>query len=187
MTNKFIAGLAAAVAAFMPVPALASGLELREYPEHHELFETIEDVGVTIVINDPIHCDGTVDGAYGWVGDAGYAWLYVCQDGGEPGGLEVRWSQNDLDTLRHEAHHLVQDCLVGGFGDGRLSLLFNTPEKMKKFLELSGASLDDVKKILWTYRDTSEEVQWREVEAFWVARGVGPDSIAEAIKNHCTK
>ena len=185
MTNKFIAGLAAAVAAFLPAPALASGLELREFPEHHRLFQTLESVGVTMVVNDSIHCDGTVDGLYGWVGDSGTAWLIICQDNALYGGQEVRWTSNDLDTLRHEAHHVVQDCLVNSFGDGDFSLLFNTPEKMAEFLRLAKASPTQIRNILSAYSSETVDVQWREVEAFFVARHVDPASIAGAISNHC--
>lgn len=185
MTNKFIAGLVAAAAAFLPAPALADGLLLQAYPEHYELFQTLEDVGVTMVINDPMRCGEGSQGLYGWNGEAGFAVLIVCQDNGVPGGLEVEWTANDLDTLRHEAHHVVQDCLVGPFGDGRLALLFNSPEKMADFLELSNATEEQVKNILKVYSDQDEETQWREVEAMFVARGVDAEAIAEAVRRQC--
>lgn len=185
MTNKFIAGLAAAIAAFIPGPAVADGLLLQEHPEHYALWRTLEDVGVEMVINHPLMCGEDAQGLYGWNGDAYFAVLIVCQDNGKPGGLEVRWTANDLDTLRHEAHHVVQDCLDGPFGDGHFSLLFDTPETMANFLELSNATQRQIRNILETYSDTSVEVQWREVEAMFVARGVGADAITDAVRNQC--
>lgn len=185
MTNKFIGLLAAAASALMPSAAMADGLMLQEHPDHYKLWRELETAGIEMVINDPIMCGEEAQGLYGWNGDAGFAVLIVCQDNGRPGGLEVRWTRNDLDTLRHEAHHVVQDCLVGSFGDGKFSLLFDTPEKMSNFLDISGASWADVQKIFQTYSDTSKDVQWREVEAFWVARGVSADAIAEAVRNQC--
>lgn len=187
MTNKFIASLAAAVAAILPTPALADGLLLQRHPEHYELFRTLERTGIEMVINDWMMCGNDSQGLYGWNGDAGYAVLIVCQDNGEPGGLEVAWTANDLDTLRHEAHHVVQDCLAGYFGDGEFSLLFSDPESMANFLKISKATEEQIRNILITYSDQSVEVQWREVEAMFVARGVDAGAIADAVRNQCKK
>ena len=43
--------------------------------------------------------------------------MVICQENRIPGVREMTsWTEEDLDTLRHESHHLVQDCRGG---DGR--------------------------------------------------------------------
>ena len=47
--------------------------------------------------------------------------LVVCNDRYVKGENEdPQWTANDLDTLRHEAQHLIQDCMVGGLADSKL-------------------------------------------------------------------
>ena len=185
MTNKFFAGLIAAAAAFLPPPALASEPFLQNHPEHYELFQTLERTGIEMYINDLVWCEEAEYGFYGWNGDAGYAVLIICQTNGEPGGSEVEWTPEDLDTLRHEAHHVVQDCMVGTFGDGRFSLLFDTEEKLAKFLMLSNATKQNILDIFEAYSDRRVDERWREVEALFVARGVDASSIANGVRNKC--
>ena len=38
----------------------------------------------------------------------------------------VQWTENDLDTLRHEAMHVLQDCSAGRVGDGLLESTMTT-------------------------------------------------------------
>ena len=43
-----------------------------------------------------------------------YNSIMICQDDRiETSDQEVEWTENDYDTLRHEAHHVVQDCMKG--------------------------------------------------------------------------
>ncbi len=53
--------------------------------------------------------------------------LAVCQDRSYAGGPNVEWTANDLDTLRHEAQHFIQDCMTGTNHDGNLSSVYRDP------------------------------------------------------------
>ena len=108
--------------------------------------------------------------------------ILICQDEGQgvAYGTQVKWTANDLDSLRHEAQHVVQDCLDGGMGDGELSPMFNN-EQLKEAV-LSTLSRERIKMILENY---GEEDHLIELEAFTVAAAVSPVSIANAIEKHC--
>jgi len=83
--------------------------------EHKELARTIVSLGVPVSINTNIHCPAGESGSYFAAG-----FMVICQDNRTANGKEVEWTANDLDTLRHEAHHLIQDCASGTIGDGKM-------------------------------------------------------------------
>ena len=73
------------------------------------------------MINHPEDCNGRIDGVY----DSIRGYITICQDQGTKAFKMVGWTDNDLDTLRHEAQHVVQDCIGNRLGDGYLSPLFD--------------------------------------------------------------
>ena len=96
-----------------PVAATNTG----SFDDHVHLYNTLESVGVTVLINEPKYCDGRIDGSY----SSRDRILNVCQDNATYMNREVDWTANDLDTLRHEAHHVIQDCYLGTLGDSQLA------------------------------------------------------------------
>ena len=65
---------------------------------------------------NPDRCD--TEKAYGWYWAAANE-LVVCQENKIKGSnAQVEWTEEDYDTLRHEAHHLVQDCMARDNRDG---------------------------------------------------------------------
>ena len=163
---------------------LTTPVSASERAEHQELIDALESVGVTVVINDPRACDG--DNHHGWYSPS-HAVLAVCQDNSSSiSSREVQWTPNDYDTLRHEAHHAVQDCLVGGLGDSESGLLFNDFEQLKSFVS-SSLSEKEIEDIIGTYRNngTSDEDILRELEAFAVARVIPAWKTAEAVTTLC--
>ena len=103
----------ATLAALMTAtPALADN----SYDAHVGLWNTLQRAGVTTQIN-PRDCKPEFHGYY----NRRSVKLVVCQDNSTGGGRQVEWTANDLDTLRHEAQHVLQDCMVGGLGDLRSS------------------------------------------------------------------
>ena len=152
--------------------------------DHVRLWDSLERAGVNIVLNDVDFCgDERADGAYIPLAKT----LIVCQDNASPiSSRQVDWTSNDLDTLRHEAHHVVQDCLLGGLGDGESGPLFDTRESLKSFVE-NILSEEQIDWIITNYREkgADREVIIMEIEAFAVASGVSPDSIADAIIKSC--
>jgi len=92
-------------------------------------------------------------------------------------------SDDDLDTIRHEAHHIVQDCMDGKI-DGGLQPFF-THEDLFTFL----AGYPDWKedKIISTYRKdgASNTVIKFEVEAWAVADMVPAETISNVLTQVC--
>ena len=135
--KKFIAIATAAVAAASPAAAFQM-----DHEAHERLWNTIQSVGVDTDLNLAGECDSKTAGFYR-TNRRGYAQLVICQENSRPGGAQVGWTAEDYDTLRHEAQHLLQDCLVGGIGDGRYDTLF-TGQKLEDFV-ISGLSTEKIK------------------------------------------
>ena len=67
----------------------------------------------------------------------GHGTMVICQENRIKGSHEmVSWTEGDLDTLRHESHHLVQDCIGGsGRGDKVLVPVFKNEYGVIRFVE----------------------------------------------------
>ena len=176
--NKLFLALTAALTTLTPTAGLTTG----NFAEHKRLYDTIHSVGVRVVINDRNYCDGRIDGSY----HSRERVLSVCQDNGSAHQREVDWTANDFDTLRHEAHHLVQDCMRGGLGDSQLGLLFGTIKDSRAFVSevytpsemrhLMGAD---------SYSGHNDFRQQIELEAFATAAIISPNEIADKMLEVC--
>ena len=179
--KKFLTTLLASVVTLAPTGVMAGNNNIEE---HQQLWDTLKNVGVTTLVNDARYCDKDVMGLY-------YPYqrtLVVCQeDARSYNGRMVGWTDEDLDTLRHEAHHVVQDCLDRYLGDGHLSVLFDGPGELHQFYT-GILSPRQVEWIVNTYTKNGgdSKVIKLELEAFAVAQGVGPVSIANALTNNCS-
>ena len=165
----------------VPVPEV----QANTHEEHVELWNTLQEVGITTLINHPSVCkdDDDSDGVYFYLDST----LVVCQDNAHSfGSKEVGWTPNDYDTLRHEAHHVIQDCLVGGLADGESGLLFDDSDELKEFI-FGALTERQVNNIIEGYREmgADDDVILRELEAFAVAATVGPENISEALRKVC--
>ena len=160
-------------------PSLA-GNTLRD---HNELIDTLERAGVSVVVN-PRDCDDDFHGYY----HRKDVVLAVCQDNARPGGRQVRWTANDLDTLRHEAQHVIQDCMVGGLGDLR-SDTYLSMEDLKNFLVQSSLTEENIETIIESYisQGADKETVIMELEAFAVALDIDAESIAGAVERVCMR
>ena len=149
--------------------------------DHWLLWDTLERKGITVLLNDTDLCDGEAAGLY----SPSHNVLVVCQDRRIPlTSKEVDWTANDFDTLRHEAHHVLQDCLDGLEND--TSVLFFEGRKMKEFVRNS-LTQKQIESIIETYGEAgaSDEVIMMELEAFAVAQTVSPLTIADGIDELC--
>jgi len=149
--------------------------------EHQVLWDSLERKGVEVLLNDTDLCDGEAAGLYSPV----YNVLVVCQDRRLPlTSREVEWTANDYDTLRHEAHHVLQDCLDGLDNDTSV-LLFNNG-KLTEFVRntLTQKQIDRIIKI-YSEVGADEHVIKMELEAFAVAQSVSPLTIADSIDEIC--
>tara|TARA_B100000900_G_C20473940_1_gene672551 strand:- start:407 stop:949 length:543 start_codon:yes stop_codon:yes gene_type:complete len=178
--KKFLTSILASASLLAPNAALAENT----FEDHEILFNTLQNVGITVLINHKLHCVyEDVDGFY----HKNAALLVVCQDNSYAGGPQVEWTDNDLDTLRHEAHHVVQDCALGTIGDDRFSRLFDTEDDLVSFLAKSSFTPDQLRELVRVLSEDglSQEDILIEVEAYVVAKDIDASSIAGKIKDFC--
>ena len=106
--------------------------------------------------------------------------MVICQEQKRSVGVETTWTEEDLDTLRHEAQHLIQDCMDGS-RQGALGSVYKDPIGLAKDV-LGDAS---IRSILDTYSDASDHIKVMELEAFSVAAINDPLDQAKDIRNFC--
>ena len=170
-----------ALAALTAVSTIAAPMaEARgTYAEHGQLGNAVRSTGITLKFN-PAECDEK--NAMGWYWAARQE-MVICQENRRRGfGLqhEVTWTEEDLDTLRHEAQHLIQDCMDGSL-NGSLSSVYKEPLDLG--VEILGKG--GIFRIMQAYSDASQHIQVMEVEAFSVARMNVPMEQVADIKRYC--
>jgi hypothetical protein len=176
--KKFIATATAIAASLIATPSFA---DQQVHNDHVLIVENLSKVGVTVVINNPIHCPSSNAGGGSYY--PGNAMLIICQNNGLSDGMVVDWTSNDYNTLRHEAHHVIQDCVEGELGDNRMRMLFEGED----FLEFT-KGLDKV--VDYIYNDqrkmgNSGDHAMEEVEAYIVAEYIDAPSIADKVIEFC--
>lgn len=168
----------AALAVLSPANAMARGQS--NFDDHVRLARAAQATGVNLKIN-PDECD--TETALGWYWAAGNE-LVICQENKVKGSnKEVAWTEEDLDTLRHEVHHLVQDCMTKGKRDGYLGSVYKEPiEFAEHFL-----GIDKMKKIAEIYfkEGATEHDVIMEFEAFAVAYANDPVEQVSDINRFC--
>ena len=154
--------------------------------QHQQLWNAVESTGVDIRVNENKDCNPDYNNGktfYGWYHGPKRA-LVVCQevalDSGVYGRGQGEWSEEDLDTLRHEAHHLVQDCMDDVL-DQELVPVYTKPLDLA--LDILGK--EGALGVVRSYKDSSEHVQVLELEAFSVAEMNDPQEQVRDIKKYC--
>jgi hypothetical protein len=106
--------------------------------------------------------------------------LVICQENRESNNsIQIDWTAEDLDTLRHEAHHLIQDCASGKIADDKITTVF-TEDELVGFLEDSSYSDDQ---LLALYKTLKEQLSPEEILLELEAYAVAKDIPAREIKN----
>lgn len=152
--------------------------------EHQLLLDAVIDAGVKVYVN-PQQCYKNPGLSGFYIGQSSV--LAICQDNKREVGEQVaEWTDNDLDTLRHESHHLVQDC-IGTRGDNILDPMF--VDNLEGFLRNSSLTEADVIGIMGTYlrRGADTDTVELELEAFAVAADIPASGIAEGVRRFCNK
>jgi len=173
--------LLTATAAATLAPVAKAGNTLND---HQMLWETVERAGVPVFINDPKACEGKWGGGmYATNTRERRSALLICQDNGQNAGTgnHVRWTANDLDTLRHEAQHVVQDCDAGVLADGILEPMLGTGNKLVNFVNKALPA----SKVQFIKRRYDREDWLIEFEAFAVAEVIDASQIADALSTYC--
>lgn len=147
---------------------------------HVLLVEAIRGNGVSVLINH-LEC-GKYEGVNGLYDSTGHR-IIVCQDNGVPGGPVVGWTSNDLNTLRHEAQHMIQDCVAGTNHDQHLAPVYHSPSALAQ--DILGDK--GVTKITKVYRGNgaSDLIVLLEYEAFAVAQMNIPVEQATDVSTYC--
>ena len=170
ITTTVVATLTA-LATITPVAKAQSN-----YSHHMMLGDTVRSTGVNLKIN-PLRCWEKV--AYGWYWARNNE-MVICQVNKNKVGVEERWTEEDLDTLRHEAQHLVQDCMDGK-RQGALDSVYKEPIALAK----SVLGTERIGRILEEYSDASDHIKVMELEAFSVALMNKPLEQVEDIQTYC--
>lgn len=168
-------------AAFVATPALAGNNGTFE--EHQALWNTIQSVGVSTHINPAEICKDGLDGAY----ISSIKAMVICQDNGRPGGPQVEWTANDLDTLRHEAQHLIQDCNSGTIGDDKLGAMMGSDREVIEFAMGGSLGRQGLEHIARSYsaQGVSRDTIILEFEAWAVGADIDATRITNAVNTYC--
>ena len=147
---------------------------------HLLLLDAIARNGVKFTINDD-YCFEK-EGIMGFYSGRRRS-LVVCQDNAVKGGGTAKWTANDLDTLRHEAQHMIQDCAVGTNHDHQLAPIYSSPTALAQ-RELGPEA---VARITQAYREdgASDLLLLLEYEAFAVASLNVPAEQAADVTKYC--
>ena len=163
------------------LPSLAES----NHTHHQQLLDEVKKTGVTVYINPADVCDPKLTGKGRYFGFyAGKSQMMViCQEEALATGVyntQYVWSEEDYDTLRHESHHLVQDCRDKTL-NARLHTVYTKP------LAFAGSVLSK-RRFGWvveTYGPMGDEMIVLELEAFSVAQMNNPLEQIDDIKRYC--
>ena len=171
---KLIATAALAAATTIGTNAKAVNVD----PAHYDLGMAIASTGVDLKIN-PAECfEGS---KFGWYWSAKNE-LVICQENAYRANTEVQWTAEDFDTLRHEAQHLIQDCMDGS-QNGILSAVYKKPIALGKEV-LGNRKIESIART-YASQGADDHIITMEIEAFAVAAINNPAEQVKDIKNFC--
>ena len=170
-------------------------LALDPPPGHGQLIDTLRAHGVYVEINPNEVCDATkteksMHGVYTYSERHSTPLMGICQDYGGNGEQTI-WTENDLDTLRHETIHYIQDCINGSV-DGELAPLYDGPGGysnieygIKDIIGVIGP--EQAQAIITRYEaaGASPEIIQLELEAFYLAKSQTAETIATVVDAKC--
>ena len=172
-TLSGLTGAALAVAMAATQPAQANNVDAA----HRALARAITSTGIEVKIN-PQRCEGAPSLGWYW---AARKELVICQENATTTNVETAWTAEDLDTLRHEAHHLVQDCLDGRI-DGKIKNVYRNHEALVQDV-LPPRQINRITTV-YTEKGQAREVP-TELEAFSVAALNDPGEQVRDVYRYC--
>ena len=171
---KAIASLAVLAATSISAsPAKAAS----NHADHVALANAVKAAGVSIYVNPEVCWERDSYGFY----ISSIKALVVCQEGKTQPDVVGVWSEEDYDTLRHEAQHMIQDCMVGTLADDQLGSVYREPVNLAKHT----FSMQEIRNIIAAYPNASEHVLVLELEAFSVAAINDPIEQAQDVRKFC--
>ena len=172
--NKLTTATISAITALATVAAPA--MARSNYGDHMRLGRAVRSTGIQFKLN-PSEC--WQKSALGWYYAYGNEFV-ICQENKRSVGVEVQWTEEDLDTLRHEAQHLIQDCMDGS-RNGRLGAVYTDPVAVVK----NTLSDRNIQGIIKSYSRLDNHGILMELEAFSVGAINDPAEQAKDIQNFC--
>ena len=166
-----------AVAAATTLVATAPAEAASNHTDHVILANAVKSAGVSIYVNPEVCWERDSYGFY----ISSIKALVVCQEGKSRPDVVGVWSEEDYDTLRHEAQHMIQDCMVGSLADDQLGSVYREPVNLAKHT----FSTQEIRNIIAAYKDASDHVIVLELEAFSVAAINDPIEQARDIQKYC--
>jgi len=180
-TRMATSALVALTALAIPVAAFADN----SFQAHEQLLRTVRRSGTKVYLNHPAVCDGKIDGAY----ISGKRALVICQDKSTEPHKQVEWTANDLDTLRHEVHHMVQDCAAFRPGDQTLRPILTISGNERDVVDFALMALGESKVRSIVQRYASKGVSRREMlielEAWGTAKAIPASLITQSVEHFC--
>ena len=154
--------------------------------QHQQLWRAVESVGIEVRVNESRDCDPKRNGGmkvFGWYSGMTRT-LVVCQEralnsGNYDQGM-FAWTEEDFDTLRHEAHHLVQDCRDQML-NGQLASVYKEPIS----LAYDVLGTQRMQRVVEMYSEATPHIQVMELEAFSVAQMNDPIEQISDINRYC--
>ena len=174
--KKLLLALATTILVASPIKAGVGTME-----DHKYLINALESVGVTVKINED--CSDGYMGYYAMNTNT----IQICQQGRHPiFEKEVDWTPEDYDTLRHEAHHALQDCMAGTLDDNLMGYYFADDKAWKEYIT-EALTEEEIGIIIKTYTNNgaTEQVIRRELEAFAIAKTINARMLGETIIKMC--
>ena len=147
---------------------------------HAVLVQAIERQGVDFIVNHDF-CQQN-PGVMGFYSSRARV-LVVCNDNYTAENKTPDWTANDLDTLRHEAQHMIQDCMIGSLQDDRLGPVYKDPIGLAYGI-LGGERMQGINTL---YRGNGADTHTvvLEWEAFSVAEMNVPLEQSQDIARYC--
>ena len=176
--KAFISTLLASIA--IAAPAIAAPLPA----DHQRFVDTMVNDGVIFMVNEPAEiCYGDTDVDGGYVVYEGDRYLVVCQDNRTTSDV-TNWTANDLDTIRHEGFHIIQDCMAGTKSDSVFDTVFTTQEEV-----IDALGVEQAMDIMSTYaqayeKDRHGDIKY-EIEAFYAARDYSATELNSLYTQYC--
>lgn len=167
------------------VSAVEAAPRTGTFEDHQRLWSAIRSTGTVVALNNAECFKPDGPAGYYAYDNRGNSEFVVCQDNAVS-SAEVEWTANDLDTLRHEAVHLIQDCADGVRADGYLTPLGTSDEIMDLVDRSIGR--EQAQHIVRVYQNngvTDAADLMSEVEAFSAAYSVSANTLSDMVMEAC--
>ena len=186
LITKLVTSAYIAASAVIGVSAPAEAMSERTRYNHRYLLEAVVATGVEVRINQAIDCHPKYNDGENYFGsyNGRRRELAICQEDlmqtNNFQGQVINFTNEDLDTLRHEAHHLVQDCMDNNL-NSELHYVYDDP------MTLAANTLTErhARTIVKGYAERGEHVVRLELEAFSVAAMNDPLEQVRDINRFC--